>query len=307
MISAVLTLCLLSAAPELHVSHRKVVTDDGAALALYSVRRDGLVPSSLPPVLMIADVGFGRTLLGPLAEYLALSGRQVFIAELRGQGAADAAHSLRAISTLDLPALGRVLAPEGPVDLIAHGYVGTLALAATTMGALSVRKVVAFNTPATPVPATELLANFLDEGGRFSTLAGSAEGFDIWSQLFSMLSTASRRDQVAALTLAARDLGRAQATELHAWMDSGDLPLDDGSTVSQRLTKFDRPTLLLLGLADGFAPTEACATLRDVAKGPVKLHLYTRLAQGDDYAHVSYFFGERAQQQVFPEVEAFLR
>jgi hypothetical protein len=303
---AALALSLLCASPELHVAHRKVVTEDGAALALYALSPRGGEGrgEGKPAVLILADFGFGRTLVGPLAEHLVLTGRRVFIAELRGQGAADSLHSVRTTFALDLPAVFRALSGEPSLDLIAHGYLGSIALAVVPV---TVRKVVALNTPALAEPPTVLLRDFLDEGGRFSTLSASPEGFSTFEQLFVLGSRADRRSRVAALTFAARDLGKPVSAELRAWMETGDLPLDDGTTLVTRLRAYDRPTLLMLGLADGFAPTEACTPLRELAKGPVQVRLFTRVTQGDDYAHLSLFLGERARAQVFPEIEEFLK
>lgn len=303
---AALALSLLCASPELRVAHRKVATEDGAALALYSLSPRGGEGQGdgKPAVLILADFGFGRTLVGPLAESLVLTGRRVFVAELRGQGAADSLHSLRTTFSLDLPAVFRALSNEPSLDLIVHGYLGSIAMAAAPR---TVRKVVALNTPALVEPPTALLRDFLDEGGRFSTLSASPEGFSEFEQLFTLGSRADRRTRVAALTFAARDLGKPVSSELRAWMETGDLPFDDGTTLVSRLRTYDRPTLLMLGLADGFAPTEACTPLRELAKGPVTVRLFTRVAQGDDYAHLSLFLGQRARTQVFPEIEEFLR
>lgn len=308
MIAVVAALALASV-PDVHVAHRKVVTADGAALALYSYSLRGAAEPA-NAVLLIADVGFGRALLTPLAEHLARAGRRVFVAELRGQGAADASHSLRTSFALDFPAIAwavRLETKGRPVDLIAHGYLGTLALAATTNG-LTVNKVVALNTPALAEPPTKLLADFLSHGGRFSTLGASPEGFATFVHLFALGSRADRRDLAGALHGATRDLGVGVSDELLAWMSAGDLPLDDGTSVTSRLRDYDRPTLLLLGLADTFAPTEACAPLRELApRAKIQPRLFSRVVQGDDYAHASLFLGERARDQVFSEIEEFLR
>ncbi|MFO0596255.1 MAG: alpha/beta hydrolase [Myxococcaceae bacterium] len=306
MIAALL---VLLSSVDVHAAHRKVVTDDGAALALYSFTPSGRTER---PVLLIADVGFGRRLFDrggdDLVHYLVEHGHRVFVAELRGQGAADAGHSLRTTLSLDLPAIARALAKETdqPVDLVAHGYFGALALAATTRE-LNVRKVVAINTPVLAEEPTKLLRQFLADGGRFSTLSASPEGHATFQALFAMGSRADARTVAAMGSLATRDLNPALSTELLAWMDSGDVPFDDGTTLVGRLRAYDRPTLLMLGIADAFAPSEACTPLRELSKGPVTPRLFSRLAQGDDYAHVSFFMGDWARRQIYPEIEEFLR
>ena len=307
---AALVLLLLGAEPEFEARHRKVSTGDGASLALYSLRLASTSSLQRGDVLLVADFGFGRTLLTPLARRLAFEGYRVFVAELRGQGAADSAHSLQNTWAFDLPAVFAAVSKEapGPVHLVVHGYAGSMVMAAVASGStLQVGQIVALNTPVSAEPPTELLESFLSTGGRFSTLAASPEGFVAFEQLFTMGSRADRRSRSAVATLAARDLGRPLASELLAWMQAGDLPLGDGTSLQTRLRALDRPTLLMLALADAFAPTEACEPLRDVAKGPVTVRLFSRVAQGDDYAHASLFLGQRADQQVFTEIVEFLR
>lgn len=280
------------------------MTDDGAALALYRYSGAGQRPGA-PPVLVIADAGFGRALFDPLARRLASGGREIYVAELRGQGAADRGFSLRAAIPLDLPAVFRAIGAT-EIDLVAHGYLGALALAASTRE-LRVRRVVALNTPMTPGAPTQLALRFLEDGGRFSTLASSPEGFDVFEQLFAMRAEGDRRAFAGFAALGARDLGRPMAAELAAWMTLGDLPLDDGTTVLERLRAFDRPTLLLLGLADGWAPPEACVTLREQSRAKVEVRLFSRVLEGDDFAHVSLLLSERAPRFVFRAIEEYLR
>jgi len=103
-----------------------------------------------------------------------------------------------------------------------------------------------------------------------------------------------------------RDLSRGVSSELLAWMATGDLPLDDGSSVVSRLRQVDRPTLLLLGLGDGFAPPESCGPLRELTKGKVEVRMFSRVAEGDDFAHVPMLLGRRAATTIFPAIERFL-
>lgn len=304
-----LSLLLLATPADLQISHRKVVTSDGAAIALHRFLPPGGGVSS-PPVLLLADVGFGRPLFdfkgAGLARWLASRGRAVYVAELRGQGASDAAHSLRTIVHLDLPAIARAISADrvGPIDLVAQGFVGSLAIAATTRE-LKVRRVVALNTPALAEAPTELARGFLSEGGRFSSLASSPEGFGMFEQLFAMGALIDPT-VMRGLAGTTRDLSRGVSSELLTWMETGDLPLDDGTSVVSRLRESDRPTLLLLGLADGFAPSESCAPLRELSRGKVLVRVFSRMAEGDDFAHASMLLGQRAPAIVFPEIERFL-
>jgi hypothetical protein len=302
---AVLVAALCTAAP-VEVARRRVVTDDGASIALHRFFPPGGARHH-PAILLVADVGFGRVLHEPLARALAESGRAVYLAELRGQGAADSAHSLRTAVHLDLPAVARALAADGrgPIDLVAQGWLGTLALAATVRE-LPVRRVVALNTPALPEPPTELVRRFLRAGGRFSALTGNPGGFAEFEQLFAMFGRFPPRRLESFGAVGPRDLTDGVASELLLWMEHGDLQLDDGTTVNGRLRAYDRPTLLLLGIGDGWAPIEACAPLRELARGPVTLRTYTRMTDGDDFGPVSMVLGARATTRVFPQVRRFL-
>jgi hypothetical protein len=64
---------------------------------------------------------------------------------------------------------------------------------------------------------------------------------------------------------------------------------------------------MLIGLADAWAPSESCVLLRETSQAKVELRTFSRLAEGDDFAHVSMLAGELAPQVVFPEIVRFLR
>lgn len=290
----------MSATP-LSVAHRKVVTADGAALALYRYTPGA---TSAPPVLFVVDLGFDRALAEPFARYLAERGRTVYVAELRGQGASSPGASLRSIVHLDFPAIADAIGER--VDLVAHGYAGSLALAAAGHE-LQVRKVVAFSTPMIPEPPTELQTWFLSSGARFDSLSASPEGAELFAQLFAMQSKADPAGLSELRRTGTRALSRAMATELLAWLQTGDLPLDDDTTVLRRLRGYERPTLMFLGLANAWAPSEACVILREFAPADVTLRSFSRFSNGDDFAHVTLLMGALAPSLVFPDAEAFLR
>lgn len=309
MIAVALALALATA-PELTVSHRRVVTDDGASLALarYLPPGGGV---ARPPVLLVGELGFGRPLFDlageGLARWLASRGYAVYVAELRGQGAASPGGSLRAWVHLDLPAIAAVIARErtGPVDLVAHGWGGALALAAAGRE-LPVRRAVALNTPMEAEVPSALAERFLASGGHFSDFAGSPQGAHDFELLFAMDSEFPARTLATLRVRGTRDLSAGQAAEWLAWMRTGDLPLDDGSSVLARLRAYDRPTLLVLALGDGFAGPELCAPLRDASRAAVQLRTYSRFETGDDFSHVSMLLGTQAPSRVFPEIDRFL-
>jgi predicted alpha/beta hydrolase len=303
--ATLLCLVALLAAPAPEVAHRRVIAADGASLALYRYQLAGSGPGR-PAVLLLADLGFDRGLLEPLARALALGGRTAYVAELRGQGASDPGFSLRAWVHLDLPAIARAIARDepGPLDLVAHGWAGTLALAATTRE-LAVRRVVALNTPVIAEPPVAELEAFLIDGGRYETWGTSPAAAAGFARLYVM-GSAIAPGVLAGLLARARDLRPAMAREWLTWLRLGDLPLDDGTTVRGRLARFDRPALLLLALADNVAGPELCAPLRSLTGAAITVRSFSRFDSGDDLSHVTLLAGSNAPRLVFPLITAFL-
>ncbi|MDX2010911.1 MAG: alpha/beta hydrolase [Myxococcaceae bacterium] len=303
---AAVALLVLAAPVEVQVSHRRVTAGDGAALAVYRYQRPGVV-TSLPPVVLVPDVGFSRAAYDfegrGLARWLSAAGRLVYVVELRGQGKSGPGLALEPMAMIDLPAVLDALKLE-QVDLVVHGWVGSLVLAAHGQGA-RVRRVVALNTPMLAAPPSTLASAFLADGGRFSTLASSPSGARTFHELFALWAELPERTEQAFLATGTRDLSRPVAAELLAWMNTGDRPLA-GRSVVARLSEARVPTLLLLGLADGFAPPEQCAVLRERMAGPVEVHAFSRAEGGEDFSHLSMLLGRDAPKKVFPRVGAFL-
>jgi predicted alpha/beta hydrolase len=294
-----LTVVMLAtlAQTDLRVAHRKVMTRDGVSLALtrYSPPgHDGRVP-----VLLLVDLPFARSAAAPLAKALADAGRVVFVAEVRGQGASEAGVTLRGVVAFDFPAIAGAIG--GPVDLVAHGWLGSLALAAAGHE-LKVRRVVALNAPARFEVPNEL-AEALLSSGRLGALGLSPLGGEHFSALF-LLGSAIDPFVLATVKAQLRDLSAATAREWLAWMRTGDLPLDDGSSVRARLQRYEQPTLVVLALGDGFAGPELCATLRE--RPGVSLHTFSRFDAGDDFSHLTELVGLNAARLIFPRVVRFL-
>lgn len=298
---AVLAL-LLTASPQ--VSHRRVMTPDGVALAVYRYQRPG-VTSAQPPVLLVPELGFSRAAWDfegrGLARWLVERGFTVYVAELRGQGKAGPGLSLERLAG-DLPiVLDALKLPL--VDLVVQGWAGSVLLA-SNRGDARVRRVVALNTPLLAEPPSALAEAFLEDGGRFSTLASSPAGAEIFQQLFALWSLFPAGTDRAFLSTGTRDLSRPVAAQLLAWMRQGDLPLESGSVVSG-LTAWSRPTLLLLGLADGFASPELCAVWRERSNGAVRLRTFSRVETKEDFSHLSMLLGTHAPAVVFPLIADF--
>jgi pimeloyl-ACP methyl ester carboxylesterase len=282
-------LLLLAALP---VAHRRVVASDGAALALH---RYGDATGGGVPVLMIPDLGLTRAVFDlegeGLARYLAAAGRTVYVAELRGRG------SLGARVSRDLPAIAKVIgAPQ--VDLVAHGWAGTLALVAAKQ--LGVRRVVAIATPVYAEVPSPIVAAVLKNGGAFTRLVEDAEGARALELLFTFGGRFKPGRLEALRAFAFSDLGAVTSRELLQWMTVGDFTFDDGSTVLTRLAQYDRPTLLFNGLADGFASPELCVPLKGFSKAEVTLRTFSRFElASEDYSHLSLLQGRGARVEVY--------
>jgi pimeloyl-ACP methyl ester carboxylesterase len=307
-VTVALLATLLAAAPE--VEHRRVTTSDGVALALY---RYG--PPGFAPVLLVPDLGLSRAVFDiegeGIARHLAAAGHTVYVAELRGQGAAYVAHSafgLAPIVSRDLPAV--VAATQEPeLDLVVHGYEGTLALAASVRELKGrVRRVVAVATPVLPEVPSPVASAVLKSGGDFRALPLDPEGARAFELLFTFGGRFKPGRLEALRAHAFGTLGRVTAGELLRWMVTGNLTLDDGSTVLGRLQQYDRPTLLFSGLANGFANPEFCVPLKGLAtKADVRLRTFSRFELAhEDYSHLSLLQGSGARDEIFEPARRFL-
>jgi hypothetical protein len=302
----------LTGGPSTPVQRRRVETADGFALALYRYAPPG-EGRSRPAVLLVADVGLGREIFDldgqGLARELERRGWDTFVVELRGQGQA-AVHGPWELTdwvVKDLPAAVRAVqeAHPGRVDLVALGYAGTLAMAATSRELSGqVGRVVALSTPVIPEVPNGRTRKILEDGGHLSIAALDAQTFDL---LFAHRGVFPP-GRLAALRASFADLSVPAAASLLLWMQRGDLTLPDGSSVRERLTAYDRPTLLVLPLLDGFAHPEFASCLREAApRAPVSVRLLTRWERmREDYSHLSMLQGSGAPTDVWNPAIRFL-
>jgi pimeloyl-ACP methyl ester carboxylesterase len=266
-----------------------------------------------PPVLLVPDFGFGRELFdldrAGLAPFLRSRGRDVFVL-VRSAGAND--RGLESFVTAELPAAFAEIAKlrgEGPVDVVAHGYSGTLVLAATPSELRGrVRAVIALSTPAIAEVPNPVAERVLQQGGRLTALAGHKEGRGTLELLFARRGRFERGDLAELWSRGLLDLGPRTSSELLAWMRSGDLSLRDGSSVRARWQSYDRPTLLLLPIADNYAHPEYAAILRELApRAKVALLPLNKVELlSEDYTHVSMLLGSGARKEVFEPILRFL-
>jgi pimeloyl-ACP methyl ester carboxylesterase len=307
-----LALALLSAQP-VERAHRRVVTDDGLSLALV---RYGSPRTPKGTVLLVPDLGLTAAVFDfdgeGLAPALARAGFSVVVAELRGQGRSQRPLLDRLEDRLrrDLPAVLQELAREdpSPVSLVVQGYGGALVLGALE-GPLRgrVRRVVAVSTPVEFELPSPLMEKVLEGGGDLPALASDPAG----ARSFEVLLHLDGRIPAPALrrlrTEAVEPLGREVAAQLLAWLRTGELPLWDGSLLSQRLAAYDRPTLLLLPLLEGWAPPELAAPLRERSAAKITVRTFSRFdGSAEDYSHLSVWQGQGAARDVFAPVIAYL-
>jgi pimeloyl-ACP methyl ester carboxylesterase len=307
-------LCLLAASASAAEStrlRRKVVAHDGAALALYRTSPVGGGASS-PAVLLVADLGFGRESFEVqgegLAPFFVRHGRDTFVAELRGQGDADAPKgwSLAAWASDLAKVVDAVSAVHpGPVDLVSHGYGAGLAIAVSSRELRGkVRRVVSLCGAVAPEVPNPVVRALLRERGTLSRAV--ADG--TFELLFSRDGQVPREALRAVQRTGPKDLGETAAGELLRWMESGDYAFPDGTSVKQRLADYDVPTLVFLPLIDNYAHSEFAAPLRELApKARVRLLTLSKLyLHREDYAHLSLLHGQGAPSDVFMPALKFL-
>lgn len=292
------------------VSHRGVRAADGATVGLVRYALDA-PREGQRRVLIVGELGHGRALWDGLSRALAARGFVVYLAQLRGQGHSRLpAYHLRDWVAFDLPAVAGALAQDGASDfaLIAHGFGGTLALAAAAKELkLLITRVVALSTPVEAQVPSRLVERFLEAGGRFSALGTDPESVRLFQMVQGGGPTAPREVVANFRARGVNDLGHLASGELLSWMRSGDLDLADGTTVRSRLLGYDRPTWLVLPLDDGFAGSEQAAPLREVSQAPVTMRALNRAEfVGEDYDHASMVLGRRAPVDVWAGALRFL-
>lgn len=306
---------LAFAAPKERVFRRRVRACDGASLALSRYVPVG-GGGGRAPVLVIPDLGMGREAFDlrsrGLAPFFQSEGREVFVAELRGQTRwpAPPRWRLKELVACDLPPVARAIAAvrPGPIDLVVHGFSGALVLAAVPKELEGkVRRVVAISPAVAPEVPNRFVESLLRSGGRLSTFGTDPEGARVFELLFARGGAFGAGVLSELRDTGMRDLGRAAAADLLAWMKTGDLTLADGTTVQGRIARYDRPTLLLLPLRDNFSHPEFASPLRERSRALVSVRVLSRLEYlTEDYSHVSVLHGVGAIAEVFRPALRFL-
>lgn len=289
---------------------------DGGRVGLVRITPRHPAPAAAP-VLLVPDFGFGPEAFSfrgrGLAHALVRAGREVYVLDWRGRAHPDPeALGLGRLLERELPAIFGVIQGRHrrAVDVVAHGYAGSLVIAAAAHELDGrVGRVVALSTPvelALPNPHVERL---LAAGGAMQSAAHSPRG----AKTIELLLASDGRFPRGLWTRFRRqgltDLPPRTARELLAWMREGQLLLGaDGESLATRLARYDRPTLLVLPLGNNFAHPEHAAPLRELAPGaPIRLHLLSRLdLRSEDYTHLSMLHGRDAARDVWAPALRFL-
>lgn len=312
-VAAALALAL-SFAASAATFHRSVRAGDGVRLALYRYANPA---SRRPAVLLVPGLGMNRRAFDldgrGLAPFLAEQGRDVFVLEPRGVGASggQGAWHLSDWVKWDLPAAVAAVqrAHPGKLDLVAVGFGGTLALAATVRELEGrVHRVVALSTPVLPELPNRLLAAILAHHGPLGSLYVEPTGARAFELLYLHHGRFQDRSVGGLEAAIFHDLGEPASHEWLGWMETGDLRLADGEPISSRLSRYALPTLLFLPQGDNLAHAEFASPLREVApRAKVRMALLNRLGgMAEDYAHLSMLLGTHADRDVFARLLAFL-
>ncbi len=289
------------------VFRNAIRTSDGTPVYLYRYVPDG-GGLGARPVLLVPELGFSRAVFDAgdagLARFLQRRGRDAFVLEPRGQGQSGAPEGwhLADVVAQDLPAALAEIQKvrDGPVDLVGYGWGGALAHAATPRELEGrVGRVVALSTPVAVEVPNEPTRSMLQRAAGFGDDAGAFELLFTRGGLFHPGIVSRVRDET-------RSLGPSASRELLGWMESGELPLP-GAPLTARLARYDRPTFLILALADNFAHPEFASPLRDLAPSRVRVKLLSKLyLLREDYSHVSLVQGTEAPSDVFAPALEFL-
>lgn len=308
---ALLTASLASAAPALEEGTLRL--SDGTEIGL--LRALPAAGTGAHPVLLIPDLGlgpevfsfWGRGLLHALVD----AGREVVVLDWRRTGLDG---GLPAVVTRVLPAA--LVATSGasgrPVDVVAHGYAGSLLLASSVVESKGrVGRVIALSTPVELRVPSPLLEEVLARGGALRSLALLPDGARTLELLLADGGAYPRGFWTGLRRAGLVDLTPRVAAELLAWMREGTLRIGAtaGDTLTSRLARYDRPTLLFLPLGDNLAHPEHAAPLRELSpKAAVTVRQLSRLdLLSEDYAHLSMLQGRDAPRDVWAPGLRFLK
>ncbi|WIG99434.1 alpha/beta fold hydrolase [Myxococcus sp. SDU36] len=305
----------------------RVPTDDGASIALGRYHPRG-EKRFAQPVILCHGLGANRFHLDfdeqySLARYLARSGFETWVLELRGRGLAgdcpdfnfddQAEHDVRtAVRTVLSTGAKEVLwvgHSKGGLMLYAH-------LAKTPQA--PVRAAVALGSPFT-FAVQPGLRTFIQRvepvlklrvipTSRVTSIAlfGAPPGP---MSRYMMLAENMEPEVVRrALANVPADIAGGVARQFARWITTNRFTSYNGEfDYRESLSRVTIPFLLLAGSKDLLAPPMAVARAKEYLGGPVKVLVAGKAhGFGADYGHADLVLGRRAPDEIFPLIEAFL-
>lgn len=309
------------------IEQHHVPTSDGWSLSLWRLRIDA--PPRGTPVLFVPGYGMnsyiaqfhpsGRSFLDVLLD----AGLDPWGVDLRGTstsgpGPDAGAVSLEAFALRDLPAAVqyvRQTAGVQQVHAIGCSLGGSMLLAHVALSADSgVDRLVAIGTPLDwgRSRRRRILGRLMQTVGAIP-VKGTRPVARVALPVVARLAPAALRfylnpsitdvGHAVALTRTVEDPHPAINRDIGAWMRR-DLRMS-GLSVLDELSRFDRPTLLIVGSGDGVVPRPAALSVIRATAGPVSVRLVAH-PDGHPVGHADLFVSDIAPSEVFEPVARFL-
>lgn len=323
--------------PQPSEAHR-VVTEDGWELDLRRVPASGPVRRERPVVLLHGIVTNGRNMdldeEHSLARHLARDGFDVWVPSLRGVGHSEkgglfadkrADYGFDEYAALDLPAILRAVREKtgaAQVDYVGHSMGGLVLYAYLSSGGDGIGRAVTLGSPA-------LLrwSGRLEELVRWASPAAGIAGYapiravshatlplqgEVETLVELMLWTPGMTDPDVwrrFVAVGTDDVPPLLLEQFAGWIARGAFDSRDGSIdYLEGLRNVRVPMLVVAGKLDGIAPPWSVRPAYERLASEEKRFIVIGEANGmsADYNHMDMLLGERAAEDVFSRVSAFL-
>jgi predicted alpha/beta hydrolase len=313
-------------------------TADGWRLALHRYRPRARGAAS--PVVLCGGYGCNRHFLDyderySLARFLARSGFDAWVVELRGRGLAQRAAETGGsrswtfddLAAHDVPAaIAHVAERTGrPVTWLGHSMGGMLLYAYAGSAAAADAPLKAGITMASPIVFPQAVSALLSQIGMVLLSVPFSETIHqrwvlgaLWGVLghSSALTVGMNPENIdhptvgRALRLALENVPRVKLQQLARWAAEGAFCSADGQTDYRAgLGSIRVPLLVIAGAADRLATPEAVGCVLDHLGAAETTYVQLGRAHGHtvDYGHVDVVLGRRAPEEVFPLIAGWLR
>lgn len=307
-------------------------TDDGATVALHHHAGRG------PPVLLVHGISSNHRFFDldaerSMAGWLAERGWDVWALDLRGHGAAlrdadgrlqQAGWTLDDYGRHDVPAaVAHVRACTGyeTVHYVGHSMGGMVgAIYAATGGADALASVTYLGSPGTftrDAPIVRAALTSLDAGGTallaFDTRPFAETAADLRLHTAIQARLYNRENYTPEsiermLRTVVSPISRGEMRHFARMIRRERFTSWDGSVdYLAALRDVEVPALLVAGMADGIVQPAWVEAYADAFGGPVELvRAGTAYGFATDYGHLDYVLGERADEEIYPRVGAWL-